>query len=159
MKRLFLLGVTLGLSFIFLAYGQKQNAQGQPPPLRPDQGRLGDEVWDFQDVTEGEVVRHEFVLKNESQDILNIKEVTTSCGCTISEVKDRTLFPNEETVIEVKFDSKGYRGQVRQFIFVHTDSLDRPVVRYIIKANVVAQSNPNFKTQIIPNKSKFQNPK
>ncbi|MFH0826526.1 MAG: DUF1573 domain-containing protein [Candidatus Omnitrophota bacterium] len=137
MKRLFLLGVTLGFSFIFLACGQKQNVQSQDAPIRPDLAPLDDEVWDFQDVTQGELVTHEFLFKNDSQDTLNIKEVTTSCGCTVSEVKKRTLFPNEETVIDVKFDSKGYKGKVQQFIYVQTDSPERPVVRYIIKANVV----------------------
>ncbi|KPK97949.1 MAG: hypothetical protein AMJ95_06445 [Omnitrophica WOR_2 bacterium SM23_72] len=138
MKSVFLFGLALGFSFIFLACGQKQNAQGQLAPIRSDQALPDDEVWDFQDVTQGEVVMHEFVLKNESQDMLHIKEVSTSCGCTVSEVKNRTLFPNEETVIEVKFNSKGYFGEVRQFIYVYTDSLDRPIIRYIIKANVVA---------------------
>lgn len=138
MKRLFLLGATLGFSFIFLACGQRQNAQGQQPPFVKEAALPDEEVWDFQEVPQGEVVTHEFVFRNESQDTLNIKEVTTSCGCTVSKVKNKTLFPNEETVIEVKFDSKGYKGMVQQFVYVHTNSLDRPIVRYIIKANVVA---------------------
>jgi hypothetical protein len=135
---MFLLGVTLSISFIFLACGQAQKAQGQGTPLKTELSPSDGGVWDFQDVTQGEVVTHEFVLRNESQDTLHIKEVTTSCGCTVSEVKNKTLFPNEETVIEVKFDTKGYRGRVQQFVYVHTDSLDKPIVRYIIKANVAA---------------------
>jgi len=135
MKRVFLWGVTLGFSFIFLACGQRQNAQGQQAPLAGEEA-LADEVWDFQEVPQGEIVTHDFILKNESQDTLNIKEVTTSCGCTVSKVKNKTLFPNEETAIEVKFDSKGYWGKVQQFVYVHTDSPGRPIVRYIIKANV-----------------------
>jgi len=93
--------------------------------------------WDFGQVKQGEILKHDFVFKNESQKTLNIKEVTTSCGCTASAVKNKTLLPGEDTTIEVKFNSKGYVGSVQQFVYVHTDSLDKPIVKYIIKANVV----------------------
>lgn len=94
-------------------------------------------TWDFGQVKEGEVLKHEFLLKNETAKALNIKEINTSCGCTASQVKKKTLLPQESTLIEVKFDSKGYSGQTQQFIYVHTDSLDNPIIRYTIKAEVV----------------------
>jgi hypothetical protein len=94
-------------------------------------------TWDFGKIKEGQIPKHEFILKNESNKPLNIKEVNTSCGCTASEVKKRNLFPGESTLIDVSFDSKGYFGPTQQFIYVHTDSLDNPVIRYIIKADVV----------------------
>lgn len=102
-----------------------------------EQGLKDPNSWDFGQVKEGEVLRHEFLLKNETAKTLNIKEIHTSCGCTASEVKKKTLLPQESTLIEVKFDSKGYSGQTQQFIYVHTDSLDNPIIRYIIKAEVV----------------------
>jgi len=94
--------------------------------------------WDFGQVKEGEVLKHNFRLKNESKDILKIKDVHTSCGCTVSEVKKKTLLADEETLIEVQFDSKGYSGPIEQYIYVHTDNLDNnPIIGYIIKAEVV----------------------
>lgn len=93
--------------------------------------------WDFGRVKEGEVLRHAFVLKNDSQKVLNIKDVNTSCGCTVSKVAKRTLSPGEETSIEVTFQTKGYLGATQQFVYVHTDNLDKPLLRFIIKANVV----------------------
>lgn len=93
--------------------------------------------WDFGEVKQGAVLTHDFVFKNESNSVLTIKDVNTSCGCTLSEIKKKVLQPNESTVIGVKFNSKGYSGPVTQFIYVNTDSLDKPIVRYIIKANVV----------------------
>ena len=93
--------------------------------------------WDFGRVKEGEVLKHDFRLKNESKKILNITDVHTSCGCTSSKIKKKTLLLGEETLIEVQFDSKGYSGPVEQYIYVHTDNLDNPIIRFIIKANVV----------------------
>lgn len=94
-------------------------------------------TWDFGQVEEGEVLKHDFVLKNDSQDTLNIKDISTSCGCTVSSVKQEMLLPGESTLIEVKFNSKGYSGAVQQFIYVYTDDLDNPITRYIIKVEVV----------------------
>jgi hypothetical protein len=94
-------------------------------------------TWDFGVVKEGEVLKHEFILKNESAKTLSIKEVSTSCGCAASEVKKEVLLPGESTALEVRFKSKGYSGAVKQFVYVTTDNLDNMFIKYIIKANVV----------------------
>jgi hypothetical protein len=110
-------------------------AQDEPAPLvSKDPTGFS---WDFGVVKQGQVLQHDFIIKNESTRELNIKEVNTSCGCTVSKVKDKTLKPQESTVIEVKFNSKGYSGKVKQYVFVRTDSLDNPVLRYIISAEIV----------------------
>lgn len=94
-------------------------------------------AWDFGEVKQGEVLKHVFVLKNESLKTLNIKEVTTSCGCTASKIKKKTLLSQENTSLEVQFKTKGYSGPTKQYVYVRTDSLDNPVIRFIIKADVI----------------------
>ncbi len=93
--------------------------------------------WDFGQAKEGEVLKHTFVLKNESEKTLTIKDVNTSCGCTASKVEKKILLPGESTEIEVQFNSKGYSGLTQQYVYVHTDSLDKPILRFIIKAEVI----------------------
>jgi len=93
--------------------------------------------WDFGQARQGVVLRYNFVLKNESKNILNIKEINTSCGCAVSQVKKKTLLPGESTLIEVKFDTKGYSGVVQQYIYVHTDNLENPILKFTIKAEVL----------------------
>ncbi len=92
--------------------------------------------WDFGAVQEGSIQKHFFALRNNTLKTINIKEVSSSCGCTITKVKKRVLAPGELTTIEVSFNSKGYSGPVQQYVYVHTDSLDNPIIRFIIKANV-----------------------
>ncbi len=94
-------------------------------------------TYDFGQVKAGSVQEHTFIFKNETSKALTIKDTTTSCGCAASSVKKNVLRPGESTEIEVKFNSKGYSGAVQQFVYVATDDLDNPVVRYIIKADVV----------------------
>jgi hypothetical protein len=93
-------------------------------------------VWNFGRVEEGKVLKHAFVLKNNSDKILNIGEVHTSCGCTVSRVSKNSLLPHEEANIEVSFKTQGYSGAVQQFIYVNTDDPENSVIRFIIKAEV-----------------------
>jgi hypothetical protein len=96
-------------------------------------------LWDFGQVQEGRVLQHTFKLKNDSPKVLNIKDASTSCGCAVSKVEKKVLFPGQSTSIAVQFNTKGYAGPVQQFIYVQTDNLDNPILRYIIKANVLKQ--------------------
>lgn len=93
-------------------------------------------TWDFGKVKEGTLLRHTFIFKNESKKNLTIQNITTSCGCTVSETKKKILMPQESTAIDVSFNSKGYSGITQQFIYLHTDNLDNPIIKFIIKADV-----------------------
>jgi len=92
---------------------------------------------DFGKVSEGQVLKHSFTLKNDSKETLNIKDMHTSCGCAASKVAKKTLAPGESTSIEVSFKTKGYKGLVSQFIYVNTDSADKPLIRFTIKAEIL----------------------
>ena len=93
--------------------------------------------WDFGQVKQGAILKHDFVLKNETKDILKINNIHTSCGCTASESGKKSLLPQESTSIKVTFNSRGYLGPVTQFIYVNTDSIDLAIVKFTIKASVV----------------------
>lgn len=94
-------------------------------------------VWDFGKVNEGEVLKHNFTIKNDTGRTLNITNVRTSCGCTTSQVKKKTLLPQESTDLEVSVNSKGYSGEVTRSIYVETDNIDNPLIKYIIKVQVI----------------------
>lgn len=114
------------------------NCYGQKKEERRVQPLAGDSYsWDFGQVKQGEILQHTFILKNDSPKTLKIKEVHTSCGCTVSEIKKKILSPDESAELEVKFNTKDYSGSVQQYIYVHTDNLDNPILRFIIKAEVV----------------------
>lgn len=101
-----------------------------------EQGFPEEGVWDFKDIKQGSVAKTTFKFKNDSDKPVHIKDMITSCGCTASKWR-KTVLPGEEISIAVEFKSKGYSGKVQQFVYVNTDRLDKPIVRYIIKANVV----------------------
>jgi hypothetical protein len=93
-------------------------------------------TWDFGSIKKNQIVKHEFEIKNNLSRTLKINDVTTSCGCTASEAKKKILAPGESTGISVEFNSKGYKGQTSQFVYVTTDDPDNPVYKFTFKAFV-----------------------
>lgn len=94
-------------------------------------------LWDFGRVKEGTVLKHDFIFTNDTPKLINIKNIDTSCGCTVSQAQKKTILPQENTAIKVAFNTKGYKGEVKQFVYIHTDNPDNPVLKYTIKAEVV----------------------
>jgi len=139
-KRIFILG--LGCLVFCLAGLKAVYAAGvlaDPQDISPASQKKADDpqLWDFGRVEQGEVLKHDFVLKNESSDILEIGNIHTSCGCTASEAGKKSLMPLESTTISVDFKTQGYAGPVQQFVYVHTDSADYPIVKFTVKADIV----------------------
>lgn len=132
-RSLFLAGLII---YVLSGCAIAEQPNPQPPPA-PAQETPDASVWDFGRVPQGEKGKHSFVLKNATQKDLTIIDVHASCGCTTAAVEKKALAPGEETQIEVTFNSSGYSGAIQQFVYVRTDDLDNPIVRYIIKADVV----------------------
>ncbi|MDD5120577.1 MAG: DUF1573 domain-containing protein [Candidatus Omnitrophica bacterium] len=99
----------------------------------------GPNEWDFGRVKQGEVLKHDFILKNETSDILEINSVNSSCGCTVSKADKKSLLPQSSTAISVTFNTKGYLGNVKQFVYVNTDNADMAIIKFTIKAEIVKE--------------------
>jgi hypothetical protein len=98
----------------------------------------GPDTWDFGRIRAMDgIVKHTFLLENDSDENLNINGTHASCGCAVSEIDREVILPKETASLEVKFNPKGYFGQVTQFVYVNTDSKTRPVYKFIIKADII----------------------
>lgn len=93
-------------------------------------------TWDFGKAKEGVKLEHVFEITNDTQVAMAIREVTASCGCTATEVTKKDMAPGESTQVKVTFDSTKYSGFIEQFVYVNTDSLTKPVIRLMVKAEI-----------------------
>jgi len=118
-------------------YGCAQNEKYERQSPSPDSDVL--DFWDFGEVKHGDVVEYTFAFRNNSERELQILDVNTSCGCTASKIKKKTLGAHESTSLDIKFKSKGYSGEVKQFIYIITDDPQEPLSRFMIKAEVVKE--------------------
>lgn len=127
-------GLILGVAV--LAFSACFCYAAKPEPTLKQAAASEPAVWNFGKVKPDTLTKKEFPLKNNSGRIMHIKDVTTSCGCTASKVKDKTLLPGGSTAIEVSFNSSGYRGQVTQFVYVHNDNNENPILKFAVKIEV-----------------------
>ena len=75
-----------------------------------------------------------FFLKNISDNDLKIKNVKTSCGCTIAKLKDSIIKPNDSSFVEIKFIAENI-GSINKSIIIDANTKDNFTVLYL-KGNV-----------------------
>lgn len=124
----------------FLALAAPAHAQKdlEKPALSQKEEQIdASRTWHFGKVKEGKVLAHKFEFKNKTKGILNIKDVSTSCGCTGSEAKKKKLLPGESTQVTVSFKTKGYSGPTKQFVYVTTDDPAQPLIRFTVEADIL----------------------
>ncbi len=67
---------------------------------------------------EGEILNVEFEFTNTGTEMLIIKNVTASCGCTIPEKPEEPIAPGNTGKIKATFDSRGRAGLNQKVITV-----------------------------------------
>ncbi len=97
-----------------------------------------DDFFDFGSIIQGEIVSTSFRFTNKGNSPLVIKHVIPGCGCTKVNVSKEVLKPNEEAVLEVTFESEGWRGLQYKSVTLRTNSqiAEKSVT---IKANVIVK--------------------
>jgi hypothetical protein len=139
----------LGLTLNSCTDGTKQNKQlDQQTSLLNDSTATDaqkyadlqyvEDFFDFGTLIQGEVVSTTFRFKNAGNAPLIIKHLIPSCGCTKTNVSKEVLAPGEEALLEVTFDSAGWRGLQYKEVTLRTNGIisEKSVT---IKANVVVK--------------------
>ena len=77
-------------------------------------------------------------VTNMGAGLLVIEDVHADCGCTVPELKVKTLKAGESTDLVVNFDSKQFNGQVHKTVKITSNDPDRRTVDLPLTANVKA---------------------
>ena len=89
----------------------------------------------FNTIKVGDTISRLYTVKNISNNVLKIKQVKTSCGCTIAKLKDSIINPKSSTQIKATFIAR-------------KDDIG------IIEKSIVIESNtnPNFNVMYLKGK-------
>jgi hypothetical protein len=88
---------------------------------RAPKASLSEDVFNFGTINGGQKVTHDFILKNNGQDPLIIRKVSTTCGCTASEPDKYEIPGGGQTTIKCTFDSRGKNGKQFQTVTMITN--------------------------------------
>jgi uncharacterized protein YgiM (DUF1202 family) len=86
-------------------------------------------------VPKGEVIEHDFVVKNSGDADLLILSVKPACGCTTPGF-DKIVPAGGEGKITLKVDTARFKGQISKSASVTTNDASQPNLRLVVNANV-----------------------
>jgi hypothetical protein len=92
----------------------------------------------FGEVPQGPKLEGSFVFTNTGKNILEVKNVTTSCGCTGAVVDGKKEFqPGEEGAIKFTFNTEGRLGHNEKTITVYTNDMKNPTKNVSFDCDIV----------------------
>ncbi len=92
-------------------------------------------VVDFEVVPKGEVIVHEFVIKNEGNAVLELTDVKPACGCTVARF-DRRIEPGKSGTVKATVKTDNFSGPIAKSIAVFTNDPANPKLQLVVKAEV-----------------------
>jgi hypothetical protein len=93
-------------------------------------------AYDFGKVKAGEPVKYTFVFTNTGDQVLEVKSVQPSCGCTTAGEWTRMVKANETGQVPVQFNSANFNGQVFKTVTVTCNDRTTPTVVLQLKGSV-----------------------
>ena len=106
--------------------------------------------YDFGEILQGTKVEYRFRFQNAGDQLLEIDQLRSSCGCTAALLSTRRLLPGEIGELRAVFDSQGFRGEVQKRISFNTNDPQHASVTFslrgIIKSELyIEQERVNWK--------------
>jgi hypothetical protein len=114
----------------------------QPAPASPTGPQpkfvVPEPTFDFGDMDASEVVKHDFILRNEGPGVLEIKEVKPGCGCTTAQLESKTMQPGQEQKLATSLSLKGRQGKLTKTIMITTNDTQKPNITLTLAGTAVA---------------------
>ncbi len=132
----------ISLAWILADAGRVGAAEGFPPaPVLPSTARaaaspaaIGPRLefdrltYDFGRVAAGSVVSCEFVYRNTGDQVLEIRDVRPSCGCTTASNWKRQLAPGESSQLAFQLNTANFSGPLHKTVMVTSSAAGQPSV-------------------------------
>lgn len=100
---------------------------------------VGEPVFDFGRVEQGETVTHVFHFSNRGERNLRVESVETSCGCTAAVLAADTIPPGESGSIQASLDTSRFLGRQSKRLHVRTNDPVRPVTPLVMQGEITTE--------------------
>jgi hypothetical protein len=97
----------------------------------------GHALYDFGMVEQGASIRHVFALKNTSRAPVQLRGTTSSCGCTTSDMDERTIRPGQLASVNVTLDTTKLSGKTTKTVIIRTSDPRTPAVLLALTGTVL----------------------
>lgn len=139
-KQLIIVGLLSLFSSLVIAQENDTQIKQKENPASITKIEFQEQVFEFGELIEGEIIQNVFIFKNTGNEPLIISNAKGSCGCTIPSWPKEPIMPGETADLLVQFNSKGKGTKEGNFqskrvsITANTD----PAISYLtIKGKVI----------------------
>lgn len=108
-----------------------QNEMASAPVISAEK-----EIFDFGTVKQGTKIEASYIIRNTGKRDLLIRDVQTSCGCTVAVPGDKIVKPGKSTNIKAVFDTRGYKGTQNKLVMVISNDPKTPKLTLWLKGTV-----------------------
>ena len=95
------------------------------------------QVIDFGTVQEDSLLQGSILFMNTGSDPITIRNVRTSCGCTVAQVSKKECAPEDTMEVSFSFNTKGFGGLVRKSVSILFQENDIENANFMIQANII----------------------
>lgn len=135
-KKVLFFTAGLALIFVFSAFLISKNLKD--PRVMAPVITFAEEKHDYGDVPQGPKLEGTFEFTNTGENVLVIKNVTTSCGCTGAMVDEKKEFaPGEKGRVKFTFNTEGRSGSNTKTITVQSNDPVNPNKTLTLVCNIV----------------------
>lgn len=82
-------------------------------------------VWDFGGVSQDQRLQHAFTIENVGTEVLEIRRISTSCGCAAAVPDTSVIEPGQTTRLVVTLETRRYKGVIEKSISVASNDPKR----------------------------------
>ena len=80
---------------------------------------------DFGGVQQNQLLQHEFIIQNVGTEPVEIRKISTSCGCAAAVPGARMVAPGEQTTLLVTLETRKYKGVIEKSVSVASNDARR----------------------------------
>lgn len=108
---------------------------GGAPEINPETTRL-----ELGDVPNGEIVTRDVLIRNDGDAVLQVQELSTSCGCTTASLEPMHIDPGASASLHIAFDSGAHgpelTGPMVRQVYISSNDPARPELTVELAVNV-----------------------
>lgn len=109
--------------------------------LNKPQLKLERNSYDFGKAFEGEKLKLSLSFKNTGKDVLEIKDVKTSCGCTVASLSSKKLIPGQNGKLDIEFDTSDRQGKMARTITLFSNDPKDPEQTITLFVNILERNS------------------
>lgn len=96
-----------------------------------------DRTWNFGSVPQDRELKHKFLIKNEGNALLELKQVIPTCACTAALPDKRRLAPGESTFVETTLKTGKLKGRISKTITVVSNDPGKRQLQLIVTGEIL----------------------